>query len=266
MNETADQIDGEEDDGLLHGGKAMPLLEHLGELRDRLVKCAIFVLILFFIGVYPPVSKILIDFLSGPLISVLPENANVLHFTGPMDVFIAGVKISIISALVLSCPIWLWHLWRFIEPALYPHERKYIFPFIVASTLLFTAGVTFSFVVILPLALEFLIGLGTASATAIITINDYISMLMLFIFGFGLAFETPLIIILLAMLDLVSADFLAEYRKLVMVGILVMGALLTPPDPISQLALAVPLYLMYEISILIIRMIKGKSEGQGQTA
>ena len=164
---TEDHAAHDDHQQLPEGGKAMPLLEHLGELRGRLVKCAGIVILLFLVGI--SFANYLIDFLSQPLVSVLPENANVLHFTGPMDVFVASMKISIVASLVCSCPVWIWHMWRFVEPALYEHERKYIIPFIMASISLFLAGVAFSYLVILPYALEFLIGLGTKSATAIIT-------------------------------------------------------------------------------------------------
>lgn len=243
----------DEPEGLVGGGKVMSLFEHLTELRQRLVISLVAVLVFFAIAMF--FSSQLIIFLKQPLVAVLPKEANALHFTGPLDVFLTSIKVGFLTAIVAACPVWLYQFWRFIEPALYEKERKLILPFVLVSVLLFALGIAFSYYVILPLALEFLIGLGTEVGTPIITITDYVSMLMLMIFGFGFIFEAPLILVLLAILDLVSAKALIEARRYVIVGILVISAILTPPDPLSQIGMAVPLYLMYEIAILIIRFI-----------
>ena len=238
------------------GGKVMSLMEHLSELRQRLVRSILAVLVFFVVAMV--FSNEIIEILKMPLQSALPDTENVLHFTGPMDVFLTSIKVGFLTAVVFACPVWIYQFWKFIEPALYQHEKKLVLPFIFASTLLFVIGVSFCFYIILPLALEFLIGLGKEVGTPIITITDYVSMLMLMIFGFGFIFETPIILVLLAILDLVSAESLAKYRRYVIVGILFVGALLTPPDPLSQVGMAIPLYIMYEVSILIIRMVKRK--------
>lgn len=234
----------------------MSLFDHLVELRQRIVKSLIAVLLFF--GIAMAFSTEIIEFLKQPLIAAIPKDTDALHFTGPLDVFITSIKVGFLTAIIFACPVWIYQFWRFIEPALYKHERKLILPFVFASVSLFVAGVSFCYFVILPLALEFLIALGMEVGTPIITITDYVSMLMLMIFGFGFIFETPLILVLLAILDLISAEMLAKYRRYVMVGILFVGAILTPPDPLSQVGMAIPLYLMYELSILIIRLIKRK--------
>ena len=234
--------------------KVMGLMEHLDELRGRIVKSLIAVIVLF--AATFTVASHVFEFLKAPLVQALPEGANALHFTGPMDVLIANIKISFLMAVIGSCPIWLYQFWKFLEPALYDHERKYAIPFLFSATSLFFGGVSFCFFVIFPLAMEFLIQMGMEVGTPIITVADYISMLMLLIFGFGLVFETPVILVLLALLDIVDAKTLAANRKFVLVGVLILGALLTPPDPISQVAMGLPTYLMYEMSILIIRVIK----------
>lgn len=258
-NEAAGTATETEDGELIGGGKVMSLFDHLSELRSRIGKSLLAVIALF-VGFFTFAERI-IEFLKGPLISSLPDKANALHFTGPLDVFIANIKVSFLAAFVAAAPVWIYQFWKFFEPALYPRERKYILPFVFGSSLLFLLGVSFAFFVILPLALDFLINMGLEVGTAIITIKDYISLVMILIFGFGLIFETPIVLILLALLDLISADDLREYRTLVMVGILVLGALLTPPDPISQVAMAVPVYLMYELSIIIIRVVKRTPAG-----
>ena len=247
----------EEEEQLIDGGKVMSLFDHLVELRQCIVKSLIAVLVFFCIAM--AFSTEIIEFLKQPLLSAIPENKDALHFTGPLDVFITSIKVGFLTAIIFACPVWIYQFWKFIEPALYKHERRLILPFVFASVSLFVAGVSFCYYVILPLALEFLIKLGMEVGTPIITITDYVSMLMLMIFGFGFIFETPLILVLLAILDLISAEMLAKYRRYVMVGILFVGAILTPPDPLSQIGMAVPLYLMYEFSIIIIRLIKRKS-------
>tara|TARA_B100001094_G_C18168574_1_gene793689 strand:+ start:470 stop:1234 length:765 start_codon:yes stop_codon:yes gene_type:complete len=234
--------------------KVMGLMDHLGELRDRIVKSLIFVIIAFCAAmVY---STKILELLQEPLRQAIPDPEKILHFTSPMEPFIAQIKVSLLAAFIVGSPFILFHFWRFVEPALYDHEKKYVFPFTLASVCLFFSGVIFCFKIILPMAMTFLINLGLQSAEAIITISDYISVVMLLIFSFGLIFETPLILILLGMLDIISADGLSKNRRFVLVGILVVGAVMTPPDPISQVAMAVPTYLMFEVSIIIIRLIK----------
>lgn len=234
--------------------KVMGLMEHLDELRRRIFRSLIGVILLFSIAL--TFAKQIIEFIKQPLVSALPEGFNALHFTGPMDVFIANIKVSFLAGVIGSCPIWLYQFWKFLEPALYDHERKYALPFLVSSISLFFGGACFCFFVIMPMALEFLIQMGLEVGTPIITITDYVSLLMILIFGFGLVFETPVILVLLALLDLVDAKTLAANRKYVLVGVMILGAVLTPPDPISQVAMGLPTYLMYELSILIIRLIK----------
>jgi len=233
---------------------SMSLMDHLNELRTRLFKSFAIILILFIAAM--TFSTQIIEFLKIPLLLSLPASSQTLHFTGPLDVFLASLKVSFLSAVVLGCPLWLYQFWKFFEPGLYPRERRLILPFTIASMLLFLTGISFCFFVILPMTLEFLIGMGLEVGVAIITINDYLSMVLILIFGFGIIFETPLILVLLAMLDIISAKSLAEFRPFAIVGILITGALLTPPDPLSQIAMAAPVYLMYEVSIIIIRILK----------
>ncbi|MFY7928134.1 MAG: twin-arginine translocase subunit TatC [Oligoflexus sp.] len=244
--------------------KVMGLLEHIDELRSRVVKSILTIVVFFFICY--SYADVILNVLRMPLVEVLPRGASSLHFTGPMDVFMANVKLGLFSALLLSCPVWLYQFWKFIEPALYAHERRYVLPFIASSVTLFVVGISFCFFVIIPLALKYLIGLGVEMGTTpIITISDYLSLLMLMMFGFGLIFETPVILILLALLDIITAETLSENRKFVIVGIFIISAILTPtPDPVSQIAMAGPTWLMFELSILIIRFIQ-KKKGASST-
>ena len=233
--------------------KVMSLMEHLGELRSRLVKCVL--VMLFFFCLTIPFAKQIINYLKQPLLNAVSDANLNLHFTGPFDAFIATIKVSILVSVVVSCPVWIFQIWRFVEPALYEKEKKWVVPFSMISILLFLFGVCFSYFLVVPMALQFLLGLGVEIAAPIITIKDYLSMLMLMIFGFGMVFETPVILVLMGLLGVVNASLLAKYRGIILVCIFVVGALLTPPDPISQLAMAVPLYLMFEASIIILRML-----------
>ncbi len=243
-----------EEEDLIDGGKVMSLWDHVGELRTRLVRGMLGIVVVFCIAM--TFSDFLLTYLQQPLLAALPEKYSQLHFTGPLDVFIVSIKVGFLVGIIGGSPIWMYQFWKFFEPALYPQERKYILPFVAASVILFLTGIAFCFFVMLPIALTFLIEYGMQVGVPIITIKDYMSMLMVLIFGFGLIFETPVILILLAMLDIVSADWLAEHRRFVLVGILVLAALLTPPDPISQVAMAGPVFIMYEAAIIIIRFIK----------
>ncbi len=230
-------------------GQVMGLLEHLQDLRGAIVRSGLAILVFFFVAL--AFSNQIILFLKRPLIAVLPNSGDVLHFTGPMDVFVAGLKVSFLTGLILATPIWLYQFWKFLEPALYPSEKRYVLPFACASIFLFFAGVAFCYYVMLPLSLKFLIGIGMEVGTPLITINDYLSLLTILILGFGIVFETPLILILLVFLELISVADLRKNRRVIIVVILIVSAILTPPDPISQIAMAIPVYLMFEVAILV---------------
>lgn len=232
----------------------MSLFSHITELRYRLIWSLVTVAV-FFCFVFFFSDKV-INFLKQPLLTSLPNTTTELHFTGPLDVFLASIKVSFLTAVVCACPIWLYHFWKFIEPALLKNERKFILPFILISILLFLLGLAFCYWIILPITLNFLVNLGLEVGTPMITINDYLSLITIMIFGFGLIFEFPLILIILAFLDIVSAESLSSKRRYVCIGVLVVAAVLTPPDPLSQIGMAIPLYLMYELSIFIIRLLK----------
>ena len=240
------------------GEKVMSLWGHLDELRTRLVRAGFTILVCFVVAL--AFSAKIVNFLKQPLEEVLPKGVSALHFTGPMDVFMVNIKVAFLVSVVFGAPAWLYQFWKFIEPALYPKERKYVMPFIFATIACFMAGVAFCYFFMLPMALHYLIGIGLEVGTPIITITDYISLITVMILGFGFVFETPVILVLLAMLNIVSAEALAAQRRLTFVGILIVAAVITPPDPISMLGMAIPCYLMFELAIIIIRLIKGKRQ------
>jgi sec-independent protein translocase protein TatC len=204
-------------------------------------------------------SKYILNILKEPLQAVLPPNMTALHFTGPMDVFMVNIQIAVLASVILGAPAWLYHFWKFLEPALHERERKYVLPFIGASVSCFLLGILFSYFFMLPMALKYLVGIGLEVAAPIITVTDYVSLVTVIMLGFGLVFETPVLLVLLALLDLVSAETLAAQRRVTFVVILIIAAIITPPDPVSMLGMAIPCYLMYELSIFIIRFIKPKN-------
>lgn len=254
-----------EEQRLLLGGKAMPLFEHLGELRTRLVRAITGVTLIFAVCLY--YATPIINFLKKPLINSLPKGANALHFTGPLEVLFADMKVAFFAALIIGSPVWLYQFWKFVEPALYTSERRYVLPFVFSSVALFILGVLFSFYLIIPMSLDFLLAIGMEVGVPMITVSDYLSLLIVMVLGFGFMFETPLILVLLASLDIINSKMLTTYRRYIIVIILIVAAILTPPDPVSQLCMAIPLYLMYEVSILIIKFMentkRSKTAGGG---
>jgi sec-independent protein translocase protein TatC len=232
----------------------MGLWNHLDELRTRLIRSVLTLLVLFVFSL--TFSKSILNLMKSPLEKILPANAASLHFTGPMDVFMVNIQIAMLAAIILGAPAWLYHFWKFLEPALNEREKKYVLPFIAATIVCFFLGIAFSYFFMLPLALGYLVGLGMEVAAPIITVTDYVSLTTVLLLSFGLVFETPVLLVLLAVLGIVSAETLAAQRRITFVLILVIAAIITPPDPISMLGMAIPCYLMYELSILAIRWIK----------
>jgi sec-independent protein translocase protein TatC len=230
-------------------------------LRTRIVRSLLAIIATFCVSL--AFAEKIIDILKQPLVAVLPGGSEALHFTGPLDVFMVDMKVAFLVGVVLACPFWLYQFWKFFEPALYPRERRFILPFIAASVTVFCLGVCFCYFAILPLSLHYLINLGMEVGTPLITIKDYISLLMVLIFGFGIVFETPVLIVLLAMLDVISVEGLTAYRRFIVLAILIVSALLVPPDPVSLVALATPVYAMYELSIVVIKVLKKREKAAG---
>ena len=233
--------------------KTMSLINHISELRKRLLTSSISVLLFFALTL--TIASKLIEILSIPLKLSWPEQQLKLHFTGPLDVFWANIKVSFLSSIILSSPVWIYQLWKFVEPALYKKERKLLGPFILISIAFFILGVLFAYFIILPIALKFLIGLGMEVGTAIITINDYLSLVGMMLLGFGIVFELPLLLILLIYLELLSIEYLQASRRYTIVICFIVAAILTPPDPLSQIGMAIPLYIMHELALVIAKFI-----------
>ena len=227
------------------------LIDHLTELRTRLVYAFIFIGIGMCISW--AFSDKLMDIIRHPIEPYLPQGG--LIFTGVMDKFTAHIKLAITSGIILSCPFWLYQLWRFVAPGLYEGERKYAGAFIAAGSLLFILGVLFVYFFVYPMAFEFLMGFGGTEDKPMISIGEYMSFFMMTTLLFGLSFELPLILVLLALMGLIDAAFLKKNRRYALVVLAFVAAILTPPDVISMTMMLVPLMFLYESAIWTIVII-----------
>ena len=225
----------------------MPLTGHLTELRNRILYILGTVLAVF-LGAYY-FSADLLDLMQRPIAG------QKLVFLAPTEAFFAHVKVSFFGAVFISLPIILFQIWRFCAPGLMDREKRYVIPFVFFSTLSFIGGALFCYFLILPYGLAFLLGFATETLTPQISIGFYISFAFKLIFTFGLVFEVPIITVLLVQIGVITPDFLSKNRGYVFVGAFVMAALLTPPGVVTQVFLAGPIIVLFEISVLISRII-----------
>lgn len=232
------------------------LMDHLVELRSRLMKSLVFVFIAT-IGAYNFSTEIF-DFIRMPILPYLPESG--LVFTGPTDKFVAHLKVSFFTGVIFSCPFWLFQAWKFIAPGLYTNEKRYSAAFIGVGSILFLLGIVFAYFVVFPIAFEFLLGFGGETDRPMITIDQYLSFFLFSSLMFGVAFELPLIIVILGMLGVVSSKFLREKRRFAIVGLAVFAAILTPPDVLSMSLMLGPMVIMYEISAWIVALFEKKRD------
>ncbi len=244
--------------------RAMPLLDHLIELRSRLLKSAIAILVLFFICYY--FAPDLYNFLVAPLADVLEKMGGQrrLIFTALHEAFFTYIKVAFFAALFLSFPFIAIQIWMFIAPGLYKNEKRAFAPFLIATPILFFAGGGLVYYFIFPLAWSFFLSfesVGGAGALPIqleAKVDQYLSLVMRLIFAFGLCFELPVIMTLLGRVGMVTSKGMKEKRKYAIVLAFVAAAVLTPPDVISQIGLALPTMLLYEISIYSVKMVEKK--------
>ncbi|TQV75612.1 twin-arginine translocase subunit TatC [Aliikangiella marina] len=224
----------------------MPLLSHLLELRDRLLRSVLSILIVFVAMVYWANDIYL--FIADPLIQRLPENASMvaIDIVAP---FLTPFKTTAYVAVFVAMPYILHQIWAFVSPGLYRHEKKFAYPLLFSSILLFYAGLAFAYFVVFPLAWDFLTAVGPEGIDLSPDISSYLSIVLKLFFAFGLAFEIPVATVLLVWSGLTTVDSLREKRPYVVVGAFVIGMLLTPPDVISQTLLAIPMLILFEFGI-----------------
>lgn len=241
-----------------------PLVAHLLELRLRLVRAVLGVLAVFVpLAIF---AKQIFGWLAGPLLAHLPEGSQMIA-TEVASPFLTPFKLALVLALVLAMPWVLYQLWAFVAPGLYQSERRLVVPLLASSTLLFYAGMSFAYFVVFPLLFGFFIGVAPAEITVMTDIARYLDFVLSMFLAFGMAFEVPIAIILMVWAGFVTPSQLAEKRAYVLVGAFVVGMLLTPPDMLSQTLLAVPVYLLYELGIVLARIVvPGHKEVEAQRA
>ena len=225
-------------------------ISHLTELRKRLINTLIFLVCLFVI------CYLFSDYIYGFLVEPYAEavkNDNInrrLIFTALQETFLTYLKVSFFTAFFFTSPFILIQIWKFIAPGLYEHEKSAIMPYLIVTPILFLLGGMLVYYLIMPLAIKFFLSFEK--------VNEYLSLIMKLIFAFGLSFQLPVVLSLLARIGLIDSTFLKERRKFVIVIIFACAAILTPPDPITQIGLAIPLLILYELSIISVKLIENK--------
>lgn len=245
-------------------GGDQPLMAHLLELRTRLVRALLgIVLCLIPMAIF---AKELYEIFAQPLLALMPEGTSMIA-TAVISPFLTPLKLSVALSAFVAMPWVLYQLWAFIAPGLYQNERRFALPLLATSTLLFYSGIAFAYFLVLPTVFKFTLGFAPEGVAVMTDIGQYLDFALGLFFAFGLAFETPVAIVLLVRTGFVTPAKLASVRDYVFVGAFVLGAIFTPPDVVSQFMLAVPVYLLYELGILAARWTTpGMKEVEAQQA
>ena len=230
----------------------LSLTGHLLELRQRLVRSLLVVTAL--ILVMMPFSRDIYAYLATPLLAVLPENASLIA-TGVASPFLAPFKLVVVLALFAAVPFLLYQVWSFVAPGLYKNERRLAIPLLISSVVLFYCGAAFAYFVVFPLVFAFLTQAAPEGVAVMTDISSYLDFVLKLFFAFGIAFEVPIATLLLILSGVVSRAQLASYRAQIIVAAFVLGMLLTPPDVISQVMLAVPIWLLFELGLVLSRFV-----------
>ncbi|MEM7000624.1 MAG: twin-arginine translocase subunit TatC [Pseudomonadota bacterium] len=230
-----------------------PFLEHLVELRARILRSLTAVFIVFIPTYY--FANDIYGFVAAPLMAALPEGSAMIA-TQVATPFLTPFKLAIYTALFIGVPVWLHQIWSFISPGLYKHEKRFAVPMLVSSVLLFYCGMAFVYFLVFPLVFPFFVSVSPDNTQMMTDINLYLDFVLKMFFAFGIAFEIPIATMLLAWSGIADAETMASKRPYVIIGCFVLGMLLTPPDVISQLLLAMPSWLLFEAGVFFARFIE----------
>ena len=244
--------------------KQSSFVEHLTELRSRLVKCIIYLFIIFVICYF--FSENIYSFLVAPYAEAVKDDEinRRMIFTALHETFITYLKVAFFAAMFITSPIILTQIWKFVAPGLYKNEKRALLPYLIASPTLFLLGGMLVYYLIMPLAIKFFLSFETSAHISSLPIqleakvNEYLSLIMRLIFAFGISFQLPILLSLLARVGFIDSQYLKKRRKYVIVIIFALAAILTPPDPITQIGLGIPLLILYELSILSVKLIEKK--------
>lgn len=234
-------------------------IAHLVELRTRLLNSVVAVLIVF-VCLFPFASK-LYTLLARPLLSKLPKGGQMIA-TDVTTPFFVPLKVALMAAFLIALPYILYQIWRFVAPGLYEHEKRLVWPLIVASTILFFCGMAFAYFVVFPIVFGFITASAPQGVAVMTDIDKYLSFVLTMFMAFGMTFQVPVAVVLLVRMGFVTVAKLREIRPYMVVGAFVVGAIFTPPDVVSQSMLAVPLWLLYEAGILVSVWVGRKKESE----
>jgi sec-independent protein translocase protein TatC len=250
-------------------GSEQPFIQHLKELRDRLVKSAIAVAVVCVVLSLFPGPAQLYDFLAAPLVANLPDGTKLIA-TSVISPFMVPLKIMFMAGFLIALPVVLYQAWAFVAPGLYTHEKKLVMPLVISSTLLFFVGVAFCYYFVFGQVFKFIQSFAPTSITAAPDIEAYLSFVLTMFVAFGLSFEVPIVVIVLARMNFVTIQKLKDFRSYFIVLAFIIAAVVTPPDVVSQLALAIPMVLLYELGIwaaqLFIKHTRAPDDAGDETA
>jgi sec-independent protein translocase protein TatC len=237
--------------------KKLPLTAHLQELRKRLILSFIAVGAGFILCY--ALAQPIFDILAAPLLKVMPAGGSLI-FISVAEAFFTYMKVAFIAGLILASPFVLYQIWAFVAPGLYQKEKRYVIPFVLGGSLFFAMGVLFGYYVAIPIGFKFLLGYATDFIKPMPSMKEYLSFSIKFLLAFGLVFEFPVVLVLLARIGVIDAKMLARQRKYAILLIFVFAAVMTPPDIVSQVLMALPLMGLYELSILLSKIFGKKSK------
>jgi sec-independent protein translocase protein TatC len=234
----------------------LPITEHLEELRKRLIKVIILLVIVF--SICYSKSNYIFQFVTAPLIPLFPDGSSfaMLKLT---EGFFTELKLSFMAAIFFSMPFILYQIWKFIAPGLYAHERKYVVSFVIVSSLLFFSGAAFAYYIVFPFGFQFFLSYAKGEVIASLSLQWYLSFVVRLIMGFGVIFELPVFTLFLSKMGIITADMMKKYRRYAIVVIFIVAAIFTPPDVFTQLMMSGPLLILYEISIYVAKIFGRKT-------